>query len=143
MDDYVIRTGDLITVTIASPTVVPALAEPVPLRGSSTNVVVCGAAACLEGDELPTALALPLPYTAPPFTNPGTGKLSLTLQPSNLTTLTKNGKALLIKGQQFTATFTVETPATQSTPAGPVSDPVAVKSGTARFTTTNNTVRIG
>lgn len=143
MDDFVIRTGDTIKVTIPPPTLVPALSAPVPLQGSSTNVLVNNQPVCLQGDELPDALKAPLPYTAPPFTNPGTGKLTITLLPSNLTVQTKNGKALLIKGQQFTATFTVQTPATQTTPAGPVPDPVAAKPGTAQFVTSNSTVRIG
>jgi hypothetical protein len=143
MDDFVIKTGDTVKVTIPPPTVVPALATPVPLKGSSTNVLVTNQPVCLQGDELPDALKTPLPYTAPPFTNPGTGKLTLMLLPANLTVQTKNGKALLIKGQRFTATFTVQTPATQTTPAGPVPDPVAAKPGTAEFITTNTTVRIG
>lgn len=144
MTDYVIKTGDQLKVTIATPTVVPALATPVPLTGSGTNLVVCGTPACLRGDELPLELREPLPYTAPPFTNPGSGKLTLTLLPSNTTTrLTESGKPILIKGQQFTATFTVTTPATQSSPSGPVPDPTLSKTGTAEFITTNNSVKAG
>lgn len=143
MADFVIRTGDMIKVTIPPPAVVPLLEPPVPLKGSSANVIAAGIPACLVGDELPPALQGPLPYTAPPFTNPGTGKLTLTLLPGNQTLQTKNGKAILIKGQQFIALFTVETPATQSTPDGPVPDPVSAKPGTAAFITTNETVKAG
>jgi Contractile injection system spike tip protein len=143
MPDLIIRTGDMIKVTIPPPAVIPLLEAPVPLQGSSTNVTVGGAFACLAGDELPIALREPLPYTAPPFTNPGTGKLTLTLLPDNQTLQTKNEKALLIKGQQFTALFTVQTPATQTTPGGPVPDPDLAKAGTARFLTTNETVKAG
>jgi hypothetical protein len=143
MADFILRTGDMIKVTIPVPAVIPLLEAPVPLTGSSTNVVVAGAPACLLGDELPLTLREPLPYTAPPFTNPGTGKLTLTLLPGNQTQLTKNSKAVLIKGQQFTALFTVQTPATQTTPAGPVPDPLLAKPGTAQFITTNETVNAG
>jgi hypothetical protein len=141
MPDFIVRTGDMVKVTIPPPAVIPMIEAPVPLVGSSTSVTVVGAPACLLGDELPEVLREPLPYTAPPFTNPGTGKLTLTLLPDNQTLLAKNGKAILIKGQEFTALFTVETPATQTTPAGPVPDPVLAKPGTAQFITTNETVK--
>ena len=143
MTDFIMKTGDTIKVTIPPPAVVPALAAPVPLTGSSTTVIVNDMPACLAGDELPTVLRVPLPYTAPPFTNPGTGKLTLTLLPGNQTLQTSNGKAILIKGQQFTALFTVETPATQTTPAGPVPDPELAKPGTAEFITANTTAQAG
>ena len=143
MADFVIKTGDLIKVTILAPAKVPAIAMPVALKGSSESVLVGGAPACLRGDELPTILRTPLAYTAPPYTNPGTGKLTLTLLPANTTQLTENGKPILLKGEKFTATFTVTTPATQSTPSGPQPDPVLTKPGSAEFITTNATVQAG
>jgi len=127
----------MVQVTITPPAIVPQLMAPVPLVGSSQNLVVGGAPACLEGDELPPAIKVPLTYTAPPFVTPGTGTLQLTLTPTNKTLMTENGKKILIKGQQFIAKFNVQTPAQQPTPAGPVPDPVAVKPGTAQFITTN------
>lgn len=143
MGDMVIRTGDMIKVTIPPPALVPGLAAPVPLTGSGATVAVAGMPVCLVGDELPEELKVPLPYTAPPCTNPGTGTLRVTLLPDNRTLLTENGSAILIKGGQFPATFTVETPATQTTPAGPVPDPLPTKTGTAEFVTTNETVAAG
>ncbi|MFJ9558593.1 hypothetical protein ACIRQQ_00935 [Streptomyces fuscichromogenes] len=144
MADFVIRTGDLLEVTIPAPAVVPVLEAPLPLTGSSTNVTVGGMPVCLQGDELPMVLRVPLVYTAPPFTVPGTGTLTLTLLPANLTRRTTNGgKPLLVGGGTFTALFTVETPATQPTPAGPVPDTVPTKPGTARFITTNASVTAG
>lgn len=141
--DFVIKTGDLVRITIPPPVIVPAIQAPVPLRGSSTNVQVGNQFVCLQGDELPQSLRGPLPYTAPPFVTPGTGTLMLTLAPSNLTILSQNGPKILVKGQLFTATFTVQAPATQPTPGGPVPDPVAVKPGTAQFITTNTSVYSG
>jgi Contractile injection system spike tip protein len=143
MPDFIIKTGDMIKVTIPNPAVIPLLEAPVPLQGSSTNVTVAGTAACLLGDELPVELREPLSYTAPPFATPGTGKLTLTLLPSNQTVMTKNGKVLLVKGQQFTALFTVATPATMPTPKGPEPDKLLAKLGTAQFITTNETVKAG
>ena len=142
MGDFIIRTGDRLKVTIPPPAVVPMLQLPVPLVGSGTNVLVEAMPVCLLGDELPAELAGPLPYTAPPFIIPGTGKLTLTLQPPNVTARTSSrGKPIVIKGQPFPALFTVETPATLPPPGGPVpDDPVEVKAGTAEFITTNATV---
>ncbi|CAM3656808.1 hypothetical protein KIPE111705_19130 [Kibdelosporangium persicum] len=138
--DFVIKTGDMIQITIPPPVIVPAIQAPVPLRGSSTNVQVNGQFVCLQGDELPMSLRGPLPYTAPPFVTPGTGMLTLTLMPSNLTIQSQNGPKILVKGQTFQATFSVQSPAMQPTPGGPVPDALMVKVGTAQFITTNTTV---
>ena len=144
MTDFVIKTGDMLEVTIPEPAVVPALEAPLPLTGSSANVTIGGVPVCLQGDELPMELREPLPYTAPPFSIPGTGMLTLTLLPENLTQQTTNGgKPLLIRGATFTAMFTVEDPAQQPTPTGPVPDPEVEKPGTARFITTNESVQAG
>jgi len=142
--DIVIRTGDLLQVTIPAPTIVPQLEAPAPLTGTSTDVIVVGTPVCLQGDELPPELRGPLVYTAPPFTIPGTGTLALTLLPPNLTRQTTNGgKPLLLKGGTFQAMFTVNSPATQPTPGGPVPDPVVEKPGTAQFISTNEIVKAG
>lgn len=143
MPDFIIKTGDMVKVTIPAPAVIPLLEAPVALEGSSTDVTVGGTPACLLGDELPEAIRGPLPYTAPPFITPGTGKLTLTLLPDNQTLLTKNGKVILIKGQQFTALFTVTTPATMPTPKGPEPDKLLAKPGTAQFITNNEVVKAG
>ncbi len=142
-DDFIMVTGDTIQVTIPPPTIVPQLMAPVPLVGSSQNVLVGGRPVCLEGDELPPELQAPLPYTAPPFVIPGIGTLELTLMPDNKTVKTENGKKILIKGATFVAKFNVQTPAQQPTPAGPVPDPVAVKPGQAQFITTNTQTMAG
>lgn len=141
MGDFVLRSTDMVKVTIDPPAIVPALEAPVPLEGSGGPVSVGGLAVCLLGDELPPMLRQPTAYTAPPFTVPGMGTLTLTLTPSNLTERTRKGKPLLIKGGQFIATFTVTEPAEQPTPAGPVPDPVIEKPGAAVFITANETVR--
>ena len=133
----------MIQITIPPPAIVPMLMAPVPLVGSSTSLMIGGMPACLLGDELPQAISGPLPYTAPPFVTPGMGTVSVILTPTNQTMLTQNGKAILIKGQQFMAKFTVSTPAMQPTPAGPVPDPVLTKPGTAQFITTNINTQAG
>ena len=142
--DFIIKTGDMIKITIPPPAVVPQLVAPAPLVGTSKGLTVGNMAVCLEGDELPPALKAPMPYTAPPFVTPGTGTVSVTLTPMNKTLVTKEGgKAILIKGTPFVAEFTVMAPAMQPTPAGPVPDPVAKKPGMAEFITTNVLVKAG
>ena len=141
--DFIIKTGDMIRITIVPPAVVPPLMSPIPLIGTSTNLTVSNMPVCLEGDELPPMLLAPLPYTSPPFVTPGTGTVSVTLTPMNKTLLTDNGKAILIKGTPFIAEFQVMVPAMQPTPVGPVPDPVAKKPGMAEFVTTNVTVKAG
>lgn len=142
--DFVIKTGDMIRITIFPPAIVPPLLAPVPLVGTSKDLMVTNMPVCLEGDELPPMLRAPLPYTAPPFVTPGMGMVSVTLTPMNKTLLTKNGgKAILIKGTPFMAEFTVMAPAMQPTPVGPVPDPVAKKPGMAEFITTNVLVKAG
>lgn len=141
--DFIIKTGDMIRITIFPPAVVPQLLAPIPLVGTSKDLTVSNMPVCLEGDELPPMLLAPMPYTAPPFVTPGTGTVSVTLTPINKTLLTKNGKAILIKGTPFMAEFTVMAPAMQPTPAGPIPDPVAKKPGMAEFITTNLLVKAG
>jgi hypothetical protein len=143
MDDFVIKTGDMIQVTISPPALVPQLQAPIPLIGTSTSLLVNSQPACLQGDELPLAVRGPLVYTAPPFGIPGTGTLTIVLLPTNMTLQTSNQKPILLKGATFQAIFTVQVPATMPTPGGPAPDPLLVKPGTAQFITTNVTVKAG
>jgi hypothetical protein len=141
--DYIIVTGDMIRITISPPTTVFTLVAPVPLQGSSSDMKVNQMAVCLEGDELPSMITPPQPYVSPPYVIPGTGTLTLTLNPDNKTVQSKNGKAILIKGTPFKAEFQVASPAMQPTPTGPVPDSATKKSGTAEFITTNARVKAG
>jgi hypothetical protein len=137
MADVLIKTGDMLQVTVPPPAVVPQLAAPIPLLGTGATVLVNHQPICLQGDELPIALRGPLAYTAPPFVTPGIGTLTVTLMPDNLTLrTTAAGKPALLKGTMFMATFNVTLPAMQPTPVGPVPDPVVVKPCQAQFITT-------
>jgi hypothetical protein len=143
MKDFVITTGDMISITVPPPAIVPQLLAPVPLVGSGTQVLVNNQPVCLLGDELPAAIAGPLAYTAPPYVTPGTGTLSIILNPSNVTVQASTGKPILIRDGPFQAVFTVGAPAMMPTPAGPQPDPLMVKPGTAQFITTNVIVQAG
>ena len=142
--DNIIKTGDMIRFTVPPPLLIPSIMAPLPLVGTSTSLKVATMPACLEGDELPKMLLSPQPYTFAGFVIPGMIQVSVRLLPSNKTMLTKNGKAVLIKGTPFIAEFRVTVPAQQPTPAGPIPDPAAVKPpGTAEFITTNMQVKAG
>lgn len=137
MGDFLIRTNDMIQITITPPALVPMLQAPVPLIGTGTTVMIGGQPACLQGDEMPPSLRVPMPYTAPPFVTPGMGTLTIMLAPNNLSQRTVQGKPMLLKGATFQASFAVSAPAMQPTPTGPVPDPVMSKPGTCQFITTN------
>lgn len=141
MGDFVIRTNDMIQITITPPAVVPLLQAPIPLIGTGTTVLVGGQPVCLVGDEMPPSIKAPMPYTSPPFVTPGMGTVMVMLAPNNMTKKTVQGKPMLLKGATFQATFTVSAPAMQPTPTGPVPDPLMSKPGTCQFITTNINVQ--
>lgn len=141
MGDFIIRTGDVIRITINPPAIIPQLEAPVPLAASTDALIVNGTPACVLGDEMAPPLKGQMLYTAPPFTTPGTGTLQVLLEPNNTTTQTMvGGKPLLIRGGSFPVLFKVEVPATQPTPTGPLPDPVMEKPGTAQFVTSDETM---
>jgi len=141
--DFIIKTGDMIQITIPPPTIVPQLLAPVPMVGSAATVLTSGMPTCVLGDELPPAIRGPLAYTSPPYVTPGTGTLEIiVLPPTNLTVPTSTGgKPIIIKGATFQAIFTVAAPAVNPVLGDP--DPVAVKVGTAQFITSNTLTKAG
>ncbi len=142
MQDFIIKTGDMIKFTFPPPTLIPPILAPVSLIGKGATFVM-KMPACIEGDELPPPLLAPLPYTSPPFVVPGTGTLKVTLTANHKSAVAKDKKgAYLIKGTPFVAEFTVVTPAQMPPPAA-VPDPLVKKVGTAEFVTSNNVVKAG
>jgi hypothetical protein len=141
MGDFVMKSNDQIKITITPPAIVPMLQSPIPLIGTGTTVLIDGQPVCLQGDEQPPSIKVPMPYTAPPFVTPGMGTLTVIVTPANLTKQTLQGKPMLLKGSTFQASFAVSSPAMQPTPTGPVPDPVLTKPGTCMFITTNTNVQ--
>ncbi len=143
--DFNIKTGDMILITIPPPAVVPMLLAPVPLIGTSSNVMIMNMPACMPdgctAERIKPAIAGPMPYMAPPHVTPGMGMLTIVLLPTNVSMMASNQKPMLIKGATFQAIFSVQAPAMMPTPAGPVPDPLMVKMGTAQFITTNMVVK--
>ena len=143
MGDFIIKTNDMIQFTVPPPALIPMITAPVPLIGTGTTVTVGNVPICLQGDELPPTLQSPMPYTAPPFVTPGMGTLTVMLMPNNLSMKTVQGKAIILKGATFNATFNVSAPAMQPTPGGPVPDPLMTKPLTCQFITTNVNTQAG
>ncbi|UUN30800.1 hypothetical protein [Streptomyces sp. FIT100] len=111
MGELVVITGD--TVTINPPNDPPAQytlipPTPLPISGSSHNVKVRGAVACLPSDV--ENLTANFTYDCGSYVG-GTGTVTLRLKDGNKTKKTKNGQPLVISGTAFDAKFTFASPA--------------------------------
>lgn len=140
MSDYLLLDGDLaiFTPTFGAATVV---VQPGPLTASGP-ATVGGKAVCVAGDEGSVSVA-GCSYVTPAHSIPGTGTLEIAALAGDQTaTKTRSGDAkVLLVGSSFTARFSVQTPAQQPTPAGPVPDPAPSYSGSGSFSTTNTKFR--
>jgi hypothetical protein len=135
VSDFVIIDGDTLTVNFGVTLVTP---NQGPLSGSSNDFFVKSSPVCRSGDEIPPSLKGPVPYTEGAYSISGQGTLAVF--PETTTVLKDGGIALLLKGTQFRATFTVTQPATTPPPAS-TPDPVLSKTGTASFTTSNTVLK--
>jgi hypothetical protein len=109
----ILTTGDLIEFTMLGTHVIPMIAAPLPLIGSS-HVIYGAGPRCVFGDELPVELLLPMPYIDAAYTVPGIGMITLELPPTNISIVEfDNGLPVLLSGVPFSATFDVESPALQ------------------------------
>lgn len=141
--DVVIIDGDKISFSFTTPPsgppTIPAVSSPVSLTGTGFTTVN-DKAVCLDGDELPTSLQVPLVYSTSTYSVPGQGTLTVTLNANNKTSIfTDNDSKVLLNGSAFQAKFEVTSPATlSSTPFTP--DPTPSYSGTASFISTNTLV---
>lgn len=144
MGDYVLVDGDL---ALFGPGfgVATVLVLPGRLSGSGP-LRVTGKRACVDGDE--GSVSVPgCMYTAPPYVIPGSGTLAISalagdqLAPTSRT----GGVKLMVKGSQFTAKFSVQSPAMQPPPGpgSPIPDASPEYSGSGSFQTTNLTVKAG
>jgi hypothetical protein len=114
-----------------------AVVQPGSLKGSGP-ATINGSKMCVEGDEKDVSVPGVM-YLTPSYTIPGTGTLSIdALASDQIATKTKTGgKAVLLKGSQFTAKLEVQSPAQQPTSTGPVPDGTPSYSGNGMFITTN------
>ena len=88
---------------------------------------------CLVGDEKKVKVNWAYITTSHPI--PGNGMFEIVaLAPDQQTTTTvHNSKAIITKGKQFIAKFTVSSPAQVPSPAGPVPSPVPTHPGKGLF----------
>lgn len=113
--------------------------QPGDLKGSGPATIT-GKKICVDGDE--KKVSVPgCTYMTPQYCIPGTGTLEIdALAGNQKATKTKTGgKAVLLKGGNFTAKFSVQTPAQQPPPGpgGPIPDSTPQYSGSGMFVTTN------
>jgi hypothetical protein len=107
--------------------------KPGQLKGSGPGTIG-GKRICVAGDE--SSVSVPgCMYIAGPFSIPGSGTIKIDRLAGNQTAQKTNtgGKAVLLKGGNFTAKFEVQSPALQPTLAGPVPDSTPSYSGQGMF----------
>lgn len=110
------------------------------LKGSGPTTFD-GKKVCVEGDESKVAVA-GCSYTTPQYSISGIGTLKIAALAANQKAQKSKsgGKAVLLKGAQFTAKFEVQSPAQQPPPSGigpPTPDPMLQYSGSGQFSTQN------
>jgi hypothetical protein len=113
--------------------------QPGTLQGSGPGTI-SGKKICVDGDE--KNVSVPgCSYITPQYSIPGTGTLKIAALAGNQKASKTNtgGKAVLLKGGTFTATFEVQTPAQQPPPGpgAPIPDTTTQYSGNGMFITTN------
>jgi Contractile injection system spike tip protein len=137
MADFILIDGDK---AIFLPSFGPAVVvvRPGDLKGSGPATFT-GKRFCVDGDE--KRVTVPgCVYMTPAFPIPGTGTLKIAALAGDqkASKTSTGGKAVLLKGSQFTARFEVQSPAQQPTAAGPtVPDAMPQYSGSGMFVTTN------
>lgn len=111
---------------------------------ASGSATIKGKKICVAGDEKQVQVQ-GCPYMTPLYCIPGVGTLQIAdLADNQKATKTKTGgKAVLLKGDIFTAKFSVITPAQQPPPGpgSPIPDATPQYSGTGMFIATNLTVK--
>ena len=137
MGDIIIVDGDIVTFNAAF-----GIATITPIPGTmsgSGDATVGGSAVCLEGDE--GNVSVTTAYLTSSHSVPGAGTLTIdSLGSDQLSSTTKNGSKLILKGSTFNAKFEVSAPA-QTTSSPPVTDTTTSYTGTGSFTSMNTTVK--
>ena len=135
MPDFILIDGDMVTFLPAFGAAI-VVVQPGTLAGSGP-ATIGGKMVCVDGDE--TKVSVPgCQYIAGAFSVPGAGTLKIASLAGNQMASKTNsgGKAVLLKGSQFTAQFEVQSPAKQPPPAN-TPDPTPKYSGNGSFMTTN------
>ena len=113
--------------------------RPGDLKGSGPGTIK-GKKICVDGDEKQVKVS-GCTYITPQYSIPGVGTLEIAALAGNqkATKTNTGGKPLLLKGGNFTAKFSVQTPAQQPPPGpgSPIPDISPQYSGNGMFVTTN------
>ncbi len=113
--------------------------RPGDLKGSGPGTIK-GKKICVDGDEKQVRVQ-GCTYITPQYSIPGVGTLEIAALAGNqkATKTNTGGKAVLLKGGNFTARFLVQTPAQQPPPGpgSPTPDALPQYSGRGMFVTTN------
>lgn len=138
MPDYVLLDGDKANFMPAFGAAI-VMVKPGDLKGSGP-ATLNGKKLCIDGDE--KSVSVPgCVYMTPQYSIPGTGTLKIAALAANQKAQkTKTGgKAVLLKGGNFTAKFEVQNPAKQPPPGpgAPIPDATPQYSGNGTFITTN------
>jgi hypothetical protein len=138
MPDFILIEGDkaMFLPTFGAAIVV---VKPGDLQGSGA-ATLNGKKVCVDGDEKHVSVS-GCPYMTPQYSILGSGTLKIDALAGDQKAQKTHtaGKAVLLKGGQFTATFEVQTPAQQppSGPGSPIPDATTQYSGQGMFVTTN------
>ena len=141
MSDFILQEGDK-AIFLPSFGAAIVVVQPGTLKGSGPTTIMNGKKACVEGDEKDVSVP-GCTYMTPQYSIPGTGTLKISALASNqVAKKTKTGgKAVILKGGQFTAKFEVQSPAQQPSPSGTIPDSTPQYSGNGTFVTTNIKVK--
>ena len=114
--------------------------KPGKLKGSGL-FTIGGKKVCVSGDEADVKVK-PCLYNMPPFSG-GMGTLTIATLASDQTAKKPctGSKPVLLKGSQFVAKFTVDTPATAPPGTVPPTDPMPVYMGMGTFTPAKTTIK--
>jgi len=138
MADFILIDGDQVIFMPAFGAAV-AVVQPGKLAGSGL-ASLNGKKICVDGDE--KKVSVPgVAYMTPQYSIPGTGTLKIAALAGDqkATKTNTGGKAVLLKGGNFTAKFEVQSPAKQPPPGpgSPIPDATAQYSGQGMFITMN------
>lgn len=141
MADFILIDGDQVMFMPAFGAAV-VIVKPGKLTGSGP-ATVNGKKVCVAGDEGKVAVAS-CPYMTPQYCIPGTGTLKISQLAGNqkASKTSTGGKAVLLKGGNFTAKFEVQNPAKQPPPGpgAPIPDATPQYSGQGMFIPANTKI---
>jgi hypothetical protein len=136
MSDFVLIDGDMVSFLPSFGAAI-VVVRPGTLKGSGP-ATLNGKKMSVEGDEKDVSVP-GCTYITPQYSIPGTGTLKIAALAGNqkASKTQTGGKAVLLKGGNFTAKFEVQNPAKQPQVPAPIPDATLEYSGNGSFITTN------